>query len=101
MKMYYVTVNNISEATSISRALLENQLAVCTNMFPIQCMYSWQGEIKEDSEIVLIIKTKDDMRAHIENVIAQFINYTHFIAEINVESVNDKFINWLNSEIKL
>lgn len=100
MKIFYITLNNNEEAKLISRAILEKQLAVCTNMFPITCMYRWQGEIKEEAEVVLIIKTNEGMRAQIEQVIAQFINYTHFIAEINVESVNDKFLNWLNAETK-
>lgn len=99
MKMFYVTLNNNSEANIISRTLLEKQLAVCTNTFPISCMYRWQGEIKEEAEVVLIIKTKDGMRSEIEIVISQFISYTNYIAEINVASVNDKFLNWLNSEV--
>jgi periplasmic divalent cation tolerance protein len=37
MRIYYITLNNDDEARRISKALLEGQLAVCTNWFPITC----------------------------------------------------------------
>lgn len=99
MKMYYVTLNNIDEAKKISVSLLEKQLAVCTNIFPITCTYRWQGEIKQEPEVVLIIKTKNGMRSEIERVISEHINYTNFIAEIDIHSINDGFLQWLNKEV--
>lgn len=99
MKIYYVTVNNNEEAKKISVDLLQQQLAVCTNWFPIQCAYRWQGEIKQGDEVVVIIKTKENKRHHIEKVIASHISYTHLIAEIDVHSVNVPFLTWLDSEV--
>ena len=99
MKIFYITLNNNDEAKAISFALLENQLAVCTNWFPINCAYRWEGEIKQSAEVVLIIKTKNNLRNKIEEVIANHIGYTNFIAEINVDSVNNGFLNWLNAEV--
>jgi uncharacterized protein involved in tolerance to divalent cations len=43
MHLYYVTLNTVDEARQIGRALLEQQIAVCTNWFPITCAYRWQG----------------------------------------------------------
>lgn len=100
MKMYYITLNTLQEAETISYALLEKQLAVCTNWFPITCAYRWQGEIKQNAEVVLIVKTQDKLRAEIEKVIAQYISYTNYIAELEVHSVNDLFLKWLTSEVK-
>ena len=99
MKIFYVTVNNADEANAISRDLLENRLAVCTNYFPIHCMYRWQGEIKQGHEVVLIIKTIDEMRDKMESVLKKHITYTHFIAELAVNSINDSFLQWLNAEV--
>ena len=45
MKLYYVTLNNSEETHQISQALLEKQLAICTNSFPITCTYRWEGKI--------------------------------------------------------
>ena len=69
MKIFYVTLNTADEARRISRELLEKQLAVCTNWFPITCAYRWEGKITEEPETVLVIKTQTGYRSDIEAVI--------------------------------
>lgn len=100
MKMYYITLNNHEEAQKISHALLESKLAVCTNWFPITCAYRWEGDIKQGSEIVLIVKTQQGLRNAIENVVSDHIDYTNYMAELNVDSVNQSFLQWLNNEVR-
>ena len=99
MRIFYVTVNTADEARQISRVLLEQQLAVCTNWFPITCAYRWEERIVEEPETVLIIKTQEGYRGAIEEVIRQHISYTNFIGEIAPESVNESFLQWLNTEV--
>ncbi|MHC5934489.1 divalent-cation tolerance protein CutA [Nostoc sp.] len=99
MKLYYVTLNNTDEARKIGRALLECKLAVCVNWFPITCAYSCQGEITEEPEVVLIIKTQDGYALEIEKVIQEYITYTNLVAEISPTAVNQGFVNWLNAEV--
>ena len=101
MRIYYITLNTDDEARRISRALLEQQLAVCTNWFPITCAYRWDGKIVEEPETVLLVKTQADYRAAIEKVVRQHISYTNLMAEIAPESVNDSFAKWLNAEVPL
>lgn len=100
MKIYYVTLQNQDQAKNISHDLLTNHLAACTNWFPIHSMYRWENKIQTDAEIVLIIKTKENLRPQIETVIKTHIDYTNFIAELDVQSVNADYLTWLNQEIK-
>jgi periplasmic divalent cation tolerance protein len=90
MRIFYITLNTADEARQISRALLEQQLAVCTNWFPITCAYRWEGKIVEEPETVLLVKTQAGYRIAVEQVIHQHINYTNLIAEIAPESVKRK-----------
>jgi periplasmic divalent cation tolerance protein len=99
MQLYYVSLNTVAEASQVSQALLQLQLAVCTNWFSITCAYRWQGKIVEEPEIVLIIKTQSGYRDAIEQTIRQYIDYTNIVAEIAVESVNSEFLSWLNAEV--
>ena len=101
MKLYYITLNNSDEARHIGRALLEQKLAVCVNWFPITCAYIWKGEITEEPEVVLIVKTQSGYREQIEEVILQHITYTYFIAEISPTEINKGFLEWLNAEVPL
>jgi periplasmic divalent cation tolerance protein len=99
MRLYYVTLNNPEEARQISQALLLKGLAVCINWFPITCAYRWEGKIVEEPEVVLIVKTQAGYRDAIEQVIHEHITYTNFIAEISPTTVNQGFLDWLNSEV--
>ncbi|HEV3065399.1 MAG TPA: divalent cation tolerance protein CutA [Chthoniobacterales bacterium] len=99
MRIYYVTLNTADEASQISRALLEQRLAVCTNWFPITCAYREEEKIVEEAEMVLIVKTHAEYRSAVEQVIGQHISYTNFFAEITPEYVNDTWLQWLNNEV--
>lgn len=99
MKLYYVTLNTLDEAQKIGRALLEQQLAVCVNWFPITCAYRWEGEINQEPEVVLLVKTQSGLQGEIEKVICEHISYTNFIAEISPSYVNQSFLGWLNQEV--
>ncbi len=98
MRIYYITLNTDDEARRISTALLEQQLAVCTNWFPITCAYRWEGKIVEEPETVLLVKTQPGYRSAIEEVVRQHITYTNLMAELAPESVNESFSKWLNAE---
>jgi periplasmic divalent cation tolerance protein len=99
MKLYYVTLNTAEEAHQISQTLLSQQLAVCTNWFPITCAYRWEGKIVCEPETVLLVKTQFGYREEIEQVIRQHITYTNVVAEISTESINGDFQTWLNAEV--
>ncbi len=99
MKIYYITLNTSDEAKKISHALLSLKLAVCTNWFPITCAYRWEEEIKEESEVVLIVKTQDGLKEDIEKLIGEHITYNNFMGELDVRSVNKGFLTWLNHEV--
>ncbi len=99
MKLYYITLNTDEEARSIGRSLLEKQLAVCVNWFPITCAYRWEGDIVEEPEVVLIVKTRDGYREKIEKTLREMITYSNFVAEITPSEVNESFLSWLDREV--
>lgn len=57
----YTTIDNIQDARKIAHTLVEEQLVACVNIIPeIESVYSWQGKIEEETEIILIAKTTDE-----------------------------------------
>lgn len=100
MKLFYITLNNEQEAKDISSILLKQKIAVCTNWFPINCAYHWEGTIKFGAEIVLIVKTVEHQRARVEEVVHSKVKYTNFIAELPVDSVNEAFGTWLTDYVR-
>ena len=95
MKMLYVTLNNQDEARRIGRKLLERKLCNCVNWFPITCMYSWEGKIEEEPEVVLIVKTIAENYDEIEQTIKAEITYTNCIAQLDVDRNTPEFLKWL------
>jgi len=98
---HYVTLNSQEEAQQIGTAFLEQRLAICVNWFPITCAYLWEEKITQESEVVLIVKTRSWLKEEIETAIHDRINYTNFIAEISHSDVNESFLNWLNREVQI
>lgn len=100
MKIIYTTLNNNDEARKIGRKLLEEKLANCVNFFPITCIYNYKGEITEEPEVVLIVKTKDNYYEQVKAIIKGYIDYDNFIGQLNIEKINEDFSKWLNDTIK-
>ena len=44
-------------ARNLARALVERRLAGCVNWTPVRSAYRWEGEVREEGEVLLLIKT--------------------------------------------
>src|SRR4051812_30350531 len=53
-----MTASSSLEADKITQVLLENKLAACVNQIPgLKSSYWWEGQIKTETEILLLAKT--------------------------------------------
>ena len=66
----FITAGSMEEASNISRALVGERLAACCNIInPITSVYRWGGEVVEDPEALIILKTRKSLlRALIKRV---------------------------------
>ena len=46
------------EAQKIARLLIEEKLAACMQLLPIESFYFWQDKTQNEAEILLLIKTR-------------------------------------------
>lgn len=54
----WVTAADAEEARRIGRMVVEERLAACANLLPGHtAIYRWEGEVREDAESALILKT--------------------------------------------
>lgn len=52
------TVPDEETGTSLARTLVDERLVACVNMVPwLRSIYSWQGKIQDDGEVLLFLKT--------------------------------------------
>jgi len=58
VRVVLVTVPDRETGLELSRAVVEEGLAACGSLVPgLTSVYRWEGEIQEDPEVLLILKT--------------------------------------------
>jgi periplasmic divalent cation tolerance protein len=54
----YVTAPSAEEARTLARVLVDERLAACVNLLPVESVYRWEGQVEEAAETLLVIKTR-------------------------------------------
>jgi len=99
--LFLVTVPNIDEGQKIAKNLVESKLAACVNIIKnISSIYRWKGEIKEDSEHLLLIKTTEEK----SDLLIQKINEIHSYENpecigLKIEKGSKKYLNWIKDVV--
>lgn len=93
----YVPTPSIELARKIADLLIEKKLAACIHIFPVESHYSWKGQLMNESEHVLLIKTLKSKIVEAKEVIIK--NHSYEVpAIIEIESsVNESYLNWMNT----
>jgi len=92
-----ITASNENEAVIIAKALVENKLAGCVNIIKnIRSIYSWQGKIEDEPEVLMIAKTQKHLFDSLMKKVKELHSYTvpEIIALPIVEGSED-YLNWL------
>lgn len=100
MVLVYTTCKDTSEAVKLGNLLVKDKLAACVNIWPMQSMYLEEGQLKSQTEAVLLIKTLEHKLAGIEEVIEKNHSYsTPIVAGIEIKRLNRKYREWMTSQI--
>ena len=94
----FITAPSEDEAARIARALVESRLAACVNIVKnIRSIYSWQGNIEDDSEVLMLAKTRMDLFHELSNKTKELHSYDvpEIIALPIIDGAED-YIKWLN-----
>lgn len=64
------TVPDAGVGAKIARGLVEARLAACVNLVPgLRSIYVWQGQIHDEPEVQMLIKSRGGLLEAIERVI--------------------------------
>ncbi len=66
--MLLTTVPSRDDAAKIANLLIDEKLAACVQLLPIESFYVWDGKTQNEAEFLLLIKTRT---ALFENTIAR------------------------------
>ena len=74
--MLMTTAATRDEAAKIAKLLIEENLAACVQLLPIESFYIWHGKSQNEAEVLLLVKT----RRHLFNTAIARIKTVHSYA---------------------
>jgi periplasmic divalent cation tolerance protein len=98
--LVYVTVGSDEEARRIGRALVEERLAACINILgPVQSLYRWKGELRDDREFVMVAKTRRALREQVTARVKSLHSYEcPCIVFFDIAGGHAPFLDWVRAE---
>lgn len=100
--LIYITTSGEEESKKIAKILLEERIAACANIMPsMVSFYWWEGEIEEDNESILLLKTRSDKLDILIRRVKDIHSYDlPCILEISVQNGSEDYLQWLEDSLK-
>ncbi len=96
----YCTVHKKELAKKITKALMKYKLAACVSMIEnVKSVFSWDSEINEAKEIMLMIKTRRENYGKIKLLIEDMHSYSvPEIIALPIVDCSEDYLKWLIKE---
>src|SRR5436190_242630 len=97
--LVFTTLPNADKAADLARALVEERLAACANLFPaVRSIYRWEGKIHDENEVLVLIKTRADAVERLKARILELHPYeVPEVLAVPVESGYPPYLEWLSA----
>ncbi len=100
--LLYITCKNKEEALKLGKSLVQEKLVACANIIDsMHSIYSWNNEIVEDSESILILKSISSKFKSIELRIKEIHSYTNpCIVCFQMEEGSREYLEWIFQSVE-
>lgn len=97
----YVTASSEEEAGRIGKTLVQEGFAACVNIVSgIRSIYVWKGELCDDDEVLLIIKSR---RIHIDEIVKRVKDlHSYQVPEVIALPIiqgSEDYLNWMEESL--
>ncbi len=97
-----VTTASQAEAEVIAQTLVEEHLAACVSLFPIQSVYAWQGKVQQEQEWQLVIKTDLQKFERLEARVRSLHSYqVPEIIALPIVAGFAPYLGWINEQVSV
>lgn len=95
-----VTAPDADRAAGLARALVEERLAACGNVIAgVRSIYRWQGEVRDEGEALLLLKTRRERFAELKERIRALHPYeVPEILALPVEAGLAEYLAWVTQQ---
>ena len=96
----YCTVPNKKLAKNITKLIMRHKLAACVSLIDgVQSTFSWDGEICEEKEVLMMIKTRRANYGKIKLVIEDMHTYSvPEVVALPIVDCSEDYLKWLVKE---
>ena len=97
------TLANLDDAAALVRALLERRLIACGTMLPAaRSLYRWEGRIADESEVVVLLKTRSAVLHALESAFTELHPYkVPELLALPVTTGLEAYLAWISNETSL
>ena len=90
------TCSSKQEAKIIAKALIEEKLAACVQMYEIESFYNWKNEFCCDNETLLNIKTIKENFEKIKSKILELHSYDlPEIIQLDITNASEEYLKFI------
>lgn len=91
------TIDDAERAADIAETLVNERLAACVNIIPeVTSVYKWKGRLERSSELLLVIKTRQELMEALSRRLAALHPYDlPEIIATKVEGGSSTYLNWV------
>ncbi|GAK61435.1 divalent-cation tolerance protein cutA [Candidatus Vecturithrix granuli] len=98
--LIFITTGSVQEAEMIARTLVEKKLAACGNIVPaIRSVFWWQGNLENEQEALLILKSRSVLLSDIITVVKALHSYDEpEIIAMPIFAGSESYLAWIEKE---
>jgi periplasmic divalent cation tolerance protein len=97
LSIVMMTAPSEAVAAAIGLALVQEKLAACMNIVGgLRSIYSWQGKICDEAEVLCLIKTRPALFAQVRQRIGELHPYeVPEIVRLDADDAADSYLAWM------
>jgi periplasmic divalent cation tolerance protein len=97
----FVTASSRREGEAIAETLLSSKLVACVTLLPVHSIYTWKGEVRNDEEWQLLIKSELDQFPAIEAKIRDIHSYeVPEIIALPILAGSPPYLSWISEQVR-
>lgn len=97
-----ITTPNETAAKELARRLVDSKLAACVNILPgLKSVYYWEGSTHEESEVLLVAKTKTILVEKMTRFVKKNHRYDNpEVISIPISGGSPEYLDWITKSTK-
>ena len=100
--MAYITAPNRDAALALATVLVQERLVACANIHDgMTSIYWWQGEVRQEQETSLIVKTRADLIEALKRRVCELHSYdVPCIVAWPITEGHAPYLDWVRAETR-